>query len=129
MKKILGLLFALMPAAAAAQELPPKVLFQVMEETAAILSRQLPKKVDEYTTLLSVMALPRGLLYNFRVEVSKDDVRPDAVEKFRKTQIEAHCEAPESLKFMSLGAGYRKMYTDKTGRYLFTVDITMADCR
>lgn len=122
----------LMMTGARAEDLPkpsPAQLSRLMLLTAEEISKQLPKKVDEVTTLLSVLATPRGLLYNFRADISKDEVEPSAVAQFRRNQIEAHCEEPTSLKFLKLGAEYTKVYVDRTGRYMFTVEVKLSDCR
>jgi hypothetical protein len=93
------------------------------------LDKQLPKKVDEITTLTGVRAEGATLVYVNRVDVDAVDV--DIPAGFKALAVEVHkknCANKNMATTMTFGGIFKYEYYDKNGKYLSTITTTKSDC-
>ncbi len=118
-----------------AQEFPTKEMEKQNIEIASMavkaMSKDLPKKIDKYTTLLSVKNDATTLVYTFAINSgAKSD---EAIEKedhtrMQKAVTEGACKS--SQRFLKAGIDTAYLYISaKTKKPLFRFDITQDKCK
>jgi hypothetical protein len=99
---------------------------QAMAIAAAELRGQLPMKVDELTTLLSVMSLKKTIMYSYRLEVPPGaDLTTWELEQAARLEANV-CGDTNMRNTIARGGSYRYMYADQTGYRIF--DKTIDNC-
>jgi GYF domain 2 len=110
---------------------PAKSSSVIEEENAKALAKlraELPKKIDETTTLTGVKSEGTKFIYENRVAI--DDARVDDATKgkLRRSVSKNVCEAPSTRRILDLGGSFRYVYTDIAGKPLITIDVGKNDC-
>ncbi len=95
---------------------------------AQTVRKNLPMKVDEYTTWLSATSAGRTLIYTYRMEISKNEIPASWYRDQRSLLKNNVCSEPTMRKLLFLGAKYSYLYMDIGGRHLTTVDVDKTDC-
>lgn len=103
---------------------------EVVRQAAVSLSKGLPKKVDDYTTLRSIEAKDTTLLYTFELNVgpkSDDAIRKEGEERMRRNVTAGICRS--SRRFLDAGIILSYRYINAaTGKELFRFDIDKKSC-
>lgn len=97
-------------------------------QVAKKMRMDLPMRVDEVTTLLSVMAVDRRLKFFYRLDVSKDELRAGWEEQQASTLRYNACLQPSGRKLMESGAEYNSLYLDKNGLLIADILVQASDC-
>ncbi|WP_292664360.1 hypothetical protein [Nitratifractor sp.] len=102
----------------------------IVRKAAASLSKELPKKVDAYTTLESVRAEDTTLLYTFSLTVgpkSDEAIRKEGEARMRRNVTRGVCRG--SRRFLDAGITVAYRYLNAaTGKELFRFDIDKKAC-
>ena len=91
--------------------------------------KQLPMRIDEITTLQSVLSAGKALIYNYRMSLKKSDL--DTNEFIAKmTENLAHnvCQQKQMRNILNLGGNYKYVYMGADGLLIGDITITLADC-
>ena len=115
-------------------EFPQKELkkqnIQIATMVAQAMSKNLPQKIDQYTTLRSVKNDNTTLVYTFVISSgTKSDkaIRREDHSRMQKVITEGVCQS--SQKFLKAGINTSYIYVSKkTDSPLFRFDITQAKC-
>ncbi len=116
------------------QEFPKKEMkkqnIQIASLAAQAMSKNLPKQIDKYTTLLSVKNDATTLVYTFAIN---SDAKSDAAiqkedhKRMQKAVTEGVCQS--SQRFLQAGIDTAYVYVSvKTKKPLFRFDITKDKC-
>jgi hypothetical protein len=115
-----------------ADALPDKVKLQnqnVVKMAAEGLSKELPKRVDAFTQLISIKAKDETLFYTFEINASQSD---DAIIKKDKTRMQKAvtdgiCQS--SKRFLQSDIMISYIYTSaKSKKKLFQFDVNKTKC-
>ena len=101
-----------------------------IEETwarvAPEMGRNLPMKVDEKTTWLTVSNDGPVLISTFRMDLTRVDVL-DLKSKMERSAIENTCRRTQHGKeLLDAGGIVRQVFQDQTGQHAFTIDVDSA---
>ena len=116
------------------REFPQKELkkqnIQIAAMAAQAMSKNLPQKIDQYTTLRSVKSDNTTLVYTFVIssgtKSDKEIIREDH-SRMQKAITEGVCQS--SQRFLKAGINTSYIYVSKkTDSPLFRFDITQAKC-
>ncbi|WP_297433235.1 hypothetical protein [Sulfurimonas sp.] len=116
------------------REFPQKELkkqnIQIATMAAQAMSKNLPQKIDQYTTLRSVKNDNSTLIYTFVISSNtksdKEIIREDH-SRMQKAITKGVCQS--SQRFLKAGINTSYIYVSKkTGTPLFRFDITQAKC-
>ena len=116
------------------QEFPKKEMKsqnkKIVQLVSAEISKTLPKKVDKYTTLISVEGVSATLLYTFEINTgSKSDetIRKEDRSRMKKAITEGVCQS--SNKFLQAGINTSYIYISAISKaHLFQFDIKQENC-
>ena len=111
---------------------------QQFVHAAQTLNRNLPREIDESTTLVAVTSGP-GLSMHYRYALKMPAVdsgasvsqAADPSLRWRMAQlavVEKVCEAADMRDFMDYGAFYEYTYTDTSGKILSQFSVDLATC-
>ena len=115
-----------------ADVIPDKVKLQnqnVVKMAAEGLSKELPKKVDAFTQLISIKAKEETLFYTFEINATQSD---DAIIKKDKTRMkkavtQGICKS--SKRFLQSDITISYIYTSaKSAKKLFQFDVNKTAC-
>lgn len=134
------LIFALKPSAPAPEKggagssMEASVREEIHKQftvAAGVLNKDVPKKLDDVTTLLGAEAGP-DLLLTYRYALSglpggKEDLSRTA-EESRRTVTDKVCRTRDMRDFMEYGAAYRYIYESAAGEELFRFTVDEAAC-
>ena len=113
------------------QEVILKQRAEIASMAATALSKELPKKIDKYTTLLSIKSSGATLVYTFTINSSdKNDtvIQREDHSRMQKAIIEGVCQS--SQRFLQAGINTAYIYKSaKTKKLLFRFDITKEKCK
>jgi hypothetical protein len=84
-------------------------------EAAGRFNTELPKKIDDATTLESVSAQGTQLTYHYRVSFARADLKPGALDAFKPTVTDKVCNAEDMRSIVSVGGSYRYEWLDRNG--------------
>lgn len=118
-----------------AQEFPKEEMIKQNIEIASLaaqaMSKNLPKKIDKYTTLLSVKNDTTTLVYTFAINSgAKSDatIQKEDHSKMQKAVTVGVCKSAQ--RFLQAGIDTAYVYVSaKTKKLLFRFDITQDKCR
>ena len=100
---------------------------KAQEQAAQTLSKQLPIKIDDITTLYSVVAAENALIYNYRMDVKKENIDIVAFHNGMTKQLNNNVCGNKKMKWsIGKGARYKYLYTGQNG--LFIDEITVDKC-
>ena len=116
------------------QDVSPKQLKSQNKEITKLvaieLSKDLPKKIDEYTKFTSIEAVDANLIYTFEINTgakSDDSVRKEDKLRMKDGVTSGVCRS--SKRFMDAQITITYIYISaKTKAKLFQFDIKQADC-
>lgn len=102
----------------------------IVRKAAASLSKDLPKKVDAYTTLKNVRAEDTTLLYTFALNVgpkSDEAIRKEGEARMRRNVTLGVCRGSQRFLDAGITVAYRYLNA-ATGKELFRFDIDKKAC-
>ena len=130
MKKIL--ICILLATITQADDLQDKIKLQnqnVVKMAAESLSKELPKKVDNFTKLISIKAKDETLLYTFEIDAPSSDEEIKAKDKTRMQKAVTRGVCKSSKRFLDSDIKISYIYTSaKSKKELFRFDIDKAKC-
>ncbi|WCL55758.1 hypothetical protein [Gimibacter soli] len=98
-------------------------------EAAAELRKQLPMKVDDQTTLQSVVSAGNSFVYHYTVSVNGSDVDLPTFSATMQKQLTAYvCESPTMAPSVKKGVEYIYIHMSADAVRLSEVAIDKADC-
>ena len=103
----------------------------VEQRNAKILGQlraELPKKIDEMTTLTWVKSEGTKLIYENRVAVEAAKLDDAMKGKLRHSVITNVCGATGTRKILALGGSFQYVYADLAGKPLMTIDVAKSNC-
>lgn len=93
------------------------------------LRAELPKRVDDQTTMVAVDARGGTVFYSYRVDVNRSDLNfGQFAAELKKSIISAACKEQAYAKSLGYGAKYQYAYSDKNGQALGTILVQRGDC-
>jgi hypothetical protein len=93
------------------------------------LRAQLPKRVDDQTTLVAVDARGGTVFYSLRVDADRSEIKfADHSAELRKSITDAACKEQGYAKSLQYGAKYQYSYNDRQGQSIGTILIQKGDC-
>jgi ATP-dependent protease ClpP protease subunit len=107
-----------------------KILVENGQKLAALeLRKQLPKRIDELTTLQNVTSVSTALMYQYKLDISKSDVDVAFFKsEMKNTLIENTCSKKDSKLTLMNGGEYMFSYQDSEGLLITDFTITISDC-
>ena len=90
--------------------------------------KQLPMKVDEMTTWLTVGTAGRMMVYSYRLEAEGKMISPSFAEKQEATLKYNLCASSIMSKMMKRGALYTYIYKDIRDRLITEITVSNSDC-
>lgn len=103
---------------------------EIAKLTAESISKDLPKTIDKYTTLLKVVSQKTTLVWTFEINTgskSDESVQKEDHSRMKKAVTEGICQS--SSKFLAAGINTSYIYISaKTKANLFRFDISQKDC-
>ena len=116
------------------QEFPKEEMKKQKDEVAKLmakgLSKNLPQKVDNYTTLTNVTSKGSTLIYTFEIDtgVKKDEtIIKEDHSRMKKAVTRGVCQSSSRLLEASINTTYIYI-SAKTKKHLFQFDITQDRC-
>jgi hypothetical protein len=103
----------------------------IEEENAKALVQlrtELPKKIDETTTLTWARSEGTKLIYENRVAIDGARLDDATKGKLRHAVTRNVCEAPSTRRMLDRGGSFEYVYTDIAGKPLTTIDVGKNDC-
>ena len=104
---------------------------EVLKLAVKELSKDLPRKIDAYTTLVDVRKNDLTLVYVYEINTgakSDDAVRKEDHERMRRALTEGTCRT--SKRFLESGISLSYLYNSaKSKEKLFQFDISRKECR
>ncbi|MBT3788635.1 MAG: hypothetical protein HOE83_10860 [Alphaproteobacteria bacterium] len=129
LQKILAMLFALtltgQTTIAHAQNDP---VAAAVHAAVGRLQARLPIRVDEHTTLMSVVAVGKTAKYAFKLDVRKTRVPSKWYSLQKDVLTQKACEQPVVRKLMKDGATYQYLFTDIQNRYVNEFRVRDSNC-
>ena len=92
------------------------------------LQARLPIRVDEHTTLMSVVAVGKTAKYAFQLDVRKTQVPSKWYSLQKDVLTQKACEQPVVRKLMKDGATYQYLFTDIQNRYVNEFRVRDSNC-
>jgi len=116
------------------QEFPKKEMKKQKNEVAKLMAKglrkNLPQKVDNYTTLTNVTSKDSTLIYTFEINTSakKDEtIIKEDHSRMKRAVTKGVCQSSSKLLEASINTTYIYI-SAKTKRHLFQFDITQDKC-
>jgi len=93
------------------------------------LRKQLPKRIDELTTLQNVTSVSTALMYQYKLDISKSDMDLAFFRsEMENTLIESTCGEKDAKHTLINGGKYIYSYQDSEGLLIADFTITITDC-
>lgn len=92
-----------------------EIIACVFANTAAQMDPQLPKKVDEITTLVAVSSNGPTFNYTYVLDISLADVRQQNIDSLEATTMQNACSDPSMSQTIVLGGSYFYRWVDRSG--------------
>ena len=133
MKKLYIFIFILFSLSLSADSLKDKIKEQnqnVVKLAAQSLSKELPKKVDKYTKLVSIKSKGETLVYTFEIDapVSDEEIKNKDHKRMKKAVTYGVCQS--SKRFLESDIKIRYIYISaKSKNELFRFDIDKKECK
>ena len=120
LKTFLGFIVGFVVMFFATQTLFNPSIDKQLTETAKEMNKSCPMRVDEYTTLKSVVALPdKTIQYNYILDIPKAEVKLDTVKKYVFPGVLQNVKnSPEMKPFRDNKVTVNYHYTDKNGEFV-----------
>jgi len=100
-----------------------QIISCVFTNTAAQMDAQLPKKIDQITTLVSVSSSGPTFNYTYVLDVSMADVQQANIDSLEAATRENACTDPSMTQTMALGGSYFYRWVDRSGNQITTLRI------
>ena len=134
MKKLLLFLGAMLSVSIFAAETPVNALElqnkEILKMAVSEISKNLPQKIDQYTTLVDVKADDLTLSYIHEVNTgakSDEAVRNEDHARMRSAITKGTCSS--SKRFLESGISLSYVYnSEKSKEKLFQIDVSQKDC-
>lgn len=92
-----------------------EIITCVFTNTAAQMDSQLPKKVDQMTTLVSVSSNGPTFNYTYVLDVAMDSVRQENIDSLEAATQQNTCSTDSMVNTISLGGSYFYRWVDRSG--------------
>ncbi len=103
---------------------------EVLKMAVAELSKNVPQKIDQYTTLVDVTKKDLTLIYVYEINTgakSDDAVRNEDHARMRQAVTKGTCQS--SKRFLESGISLSYLYNSaKSKEILFQIDVSRKDC-
>lgn len=103
---------------------------EVLKLAVKELSKNVPQKIDSYTTLIDVTSKDLSLIYVYEIHTgakSDEAVRSEDQVRMRKAVTKGTCES--SKRFLESGISLSYLYlSSKSKEKLFQIDVSQKDC-
>ncbi len=103
-------------------------LAEIQRQVVRQVQPQLPMKIDEFITLVSVTAVGPTVLYEYRVEKLPADIDLAALKSATKSRLENQVCTSSMRKALELGAVYKYVYYASDGVSLAEITIALSTC-
>ena len=103
-------------------------LAEIQRQVVRQVQPQLPMKIDEFITLVSVTAVGPTVLYEYRVEKLPADIDLAALKSATKSRLENQACTNSMRKVLERGAVYKYLYYASDGVSLAEVTIALSTC-
>ena len=103
-------------------------LAEIQRQVVRQVQPQLPMKIDEFITLVSVTAVGPTVLYEYRVEKLPADIELAALKSATKSRLENQVCTNSMRKVLERGAVYKYLYYASDGASLAEVTIALSNC-
>ncbi len=90
--------------------------------------KQVPMRVDEITTWLSIQAVGPGVIYTYRIDLPKQDIAQRA-DQLQSVTTQNACNNKTWRMLLDAGARQRHVYKDEIGLIVVQFDIDRNSCR
>jgi hypothetical protein len=106
-----------------------KIVALAQAAAANLMSKQLPVRIDDVTTVQSVVSVDKTIIYRYSVALNFNDIDRDAMmKKVRTTTTHNVCNQEKMVSAMKYGGSYRYIYVAEDGRMIGDIKLTAADC-
>lgn len=85
-------------------------------EAARQVNPQLPKRVDQITTLTSIAAEDATVVYNYTVDVDAGTITDSARRQLEQATRASVCRQANMVQTMAMGGSYAYVWADRAGR-------------
>jgi hypothetical protein len=110
-------------------------IHEFLKYSAKSISKDLPKKLDERTLLISVIASENRLMYIGKLaDIDERTITPAAVDDLKKKMLnggaEAVCSSPTSkISISDFGVSYEYSFYSQNNKWLFRYAIDKSVCQ
>jgi hypothetical protein len=106
-----------------------KIVALAQAAAVKLMRNQLPVRIDDVTTVQSVVNVDKTIIYRYSVALKFDDIDRDAMmKKVRTTTTHNVCNQEKMVSAMKYGGSYRYIYVAEDGRMIGDIKLTAADC-
>jgi hypothetical protein len=99
-----------------------------VKEMASVYAEGLPSKIDAITTMDSVILIGRVLSFYHTVDILSENEGEWDRSILRDTSTSQLCSTPMTGLYLMFGYGYRYVYHDVKGQYLYSFKVTADSC-
>ncbi len=93
------------------------------------LSKQLPQKIDEVTTLTNVITIEQSLTYKYNLNIHKKDLPVNAFMNEMKSNLHQNlCSRKVLMQMLDIGVQFIYVYVDSDGKYIGEIYINKKVC-
>jgi glucose/arabinose dehydrogenase len=85
-------------------------------EAARQVNPQLPKRVDDLTTLTSITPEDATVVYNYTVDIDAGQINPAALRQLEQATRANVCRQMNMVQTMAMGGSYAYVWNDRAGR-------------
>ena len=89
---------------------------------------ELPKRIDQMTTLMWVSYSGTKMIYDNRLELEGTKLDEATKKKLAQLITVNTCSSPASRKMIDLGGSYRYVYSDVQAKIVMTVEVDKDKC-
>ena len=101
---------------------------EIQRQVVRQVQPQLPMKIDEFITLVSVTAVGPTVLYEYRVEKLPADIDLAALKSATKSRLENQVCTSSMRKTLERGGSFRYLYYASDGVSLAEITIALSTC-
>lgn len=102
---------------------------EAQAQVAAEMRKQLPLKVDEFTTLQTVLSVGPTIIYSYVIDIQYDEIEREAFSDDIFKQLKFNvCQETNMLSVMSAGGIYTYTYASADGKSLGSYTLNKRVC-
>ena len=92
------------------------------------LKADLPKKIDDATTLVNAAHEGMTLTYYYEIDTTRFEILPTFIQAVRKSTLDQSCKNSVTKKSLAAGGSYQYVYQNSTQQPIGTFVIKQGDC-